>query len=231
MKLFFRSLFSLVSIAALSVSVTALPASADVISAFVDSATTDGSGRASGGAQYDFASATMNLDPALTTWVCWADFWGPPTNPGPFTYAGGEFVGAHGYGTDDWIRLTIANPSGASATLDLDWNNSSGGSSGPQMIIFGDAADAPEVRRQSLPSSDFYYINEAGAFNSTGIFTGSGQYTFDFSFRNQYTSSAGHNEIHLLANVVPEPSPFVALLGVGLVGVLGRRRRCETRSR
>jgi len=205
----------------------AAPAKAIVISTFVDT-DISGPGFPSGGAQYDFASVMMNLDPAQTNWIAWADFWSEQTTPEPFLYSGGTFVGSHGFGTDDYIRLTITNPGGTSTWVDMDQNNSVGNSFGPQMIIFGAAADAPDVRRYNFSSGSYYYINEAGAFNASGIFTGSGQYTFDFSFRNVYGINAGHPYIYLLADVndvnpVPEPATML-LLGFGIIGLIGFSR-------
>ena len=190
-----------------------------------------------GGYQYDFATVQMTLDPTTTTWIAMQDYFQEPVTPGTYAYGSCPpvgCVGAHGFGTDDYIVLTITNPGGSTATVTMDQNDPFGNSFGPQMVIFGSAADAPDVRRYNFNTSTYYYINEAGAFNGTGIFSGAGVYTFDFSFRNQWSSSAGHNWMYLLADVAAIAEPESGLLfGLSLLGLfglrIGARRRRDAR--
>lgn len=192
------------------------------------------------GAQYDIASVTQYFDPSLTNWVAWGDafsagatFSGLATCSAFVGGAAGTCIGNHGFGTNDFIRMTLTNPLGVSATLDIDQNDAMGDSFGPQMVLFGTAANAPDVRRYNFPSGPYYAINEGGAFNS--LFTAAGNYTFQFSFRNMFGSGsgdAGHAYVYLLADVtpppaaapVPEPTSLV-MIASGLIGTVHHLRR------
>ncbi|MCC7485570.1 MAG: PEP-CTERM sorting domain-containing protein [Burkholderiales bacterium] len=171
------------------------------------------------GAQYDFASVTTYINPGLTSWIAWNN---APTlafaNPG---CTGGFCLGPGGFGTDDFIRITVTNPSSVSQTVDLDQNTAFGNSFGQQNVVFGAAATAPDAIRTSpsfgSPPSTTTIFNEAGAFN--GVFTTAGMYRFDFSFRNAFTNSGGHQNIYLLSDqngVYGTPGPSVPIGGAGL---------------
>ena len=174
-----------------------------------------------GGGQYEFNSVSMFIDPAATNWIAWSDSY-----TSPYSCSTGSCIGSHGFGTDDYIQLTVTNPLGSASILAIDNNDAFGNSFGPQMVLFGTAANAPDVRRYNFFTASYYLINEGGAFNAA--FTAAGNYRFDFSFRNTYSSSAGHYVIYLLADVnpIPEPETYAMLLaGLGLMGFVARRRK------
>lgn len=174
------------------------------------------------GAEYAFKSVSLYIDPATTNWIAWSDSFGtPPGTADPYLCATGSCIGRHGFGTDDFIRMTVSGPTGSS-TLDIDNNDGMGNYYGPQMILFGTAAGAPDVYRRGL-SGPGILINEGGAFNA--LFASAGTYTFDFSFRNMHSSSAGHTNIFLLVDVIPVPEPESWLLLLGGLGLLGLSRR------
>ena len=171
------------------------------------------------GAQYDFASVTTYIDPTLTSWIAWNN--APTLALANTGCTGGFCLGPGGFGTDDFIRLTITNPSSASLTVDLDQNTALGNSFGQQNVIFGAAATAPDAIRTSppfgSPPSVTTIFNEAGAFNA--VFTTAGMYRFDFSFRNAFTNDGGHQNIYLLSDqngVYGTPGPSVPIGGAGL---------------
>lgn len=210
------------------------PAEATLETTFVDSAFVTSS--SSPGAQYDFASVSRFLDPALTSWVAWNNVATVAlSNAGCSAFAGGaagKCLGPGGFGTDDFIQLTVVNPLSVSLTVNLDQNTALGNSSGQQNVIFGTASAAPDAIRTSpffgSPPSVTTIFNEAGAFNS--IFTIAGTYIFNFSFRNSFTNSAGHQDIYLLAETaqpstsVPEPATLL-LLAIGLLALACWRSR------
>lgn len=153
---------------------------------------------------YQTASVTVPVDPSQTAWIAWND------TPSVV----GDYLGPGGFGTDDFISLTVTNPASTALTLNIDWNDASGNSSGPQNVIFGEADDAPDVNRSSTGP-----INEGGAFNS--VFTISGNYTFKFDFYNDHSYSYGHGNIYLLVEPIPEPSTL-CLAVFGLIGLASR---------
>ena len=161
------------------------------------------------GAEYDFASVSLFIDPAVTNWIAWNN--APEVVVSRASRPGEVFLGPGGFGTDDLISLTVVSPDGGSLTVDLDRNDATGRWSGPQNVIFGSAAAAPDVFRQypsfapvpgpgdtfAGPNTEFF-IDEAGSHNA--IFTTAGTYEFRFSFRNTATKSAGHPDIYLLVD-------------------------------
>jgi len=201
------------------------------LATFVDAAFGT-SGTSGGGVQYDFASVTVSIDPALTSWVAWNDT--PTVSRGDVNFPGQTFLwGGGGFGSDDFIRLTVTNPLGASLTVDMDKNNAFGAHvlTDPMNVIFGTAADAPDALRIDAFGSTAgqrKVFDEAGAFNS--IFTTAGNYQFGFSFRDSFCCGAGHSDVYLLveaAQAAPQiPLPAsLALMGTGLLGLLYRERR------
>lgn len=155
------------------------------------------------GQSYSSASITATIDPAKTRWVAWNNVSSlaltRPERPGA------ALLGPGGFGTDDYIDVTVTNPRGEKLTIALDKNDSVGRSSGPQNVIFGTAADAPDVYRQSpsfaSPPGEVSIFNEGGTHNA--IFTVAGEYRFDFSFINGFTATGGHQDVYLLVFASP----------------------------
>src|ERR1043166_630148 len=74
-----------------------------------------------GGAEFDSASVTVFIDPAATQWIAWNDTptvsRAHPSRPGEF------FLGPGGIGVDDYLRLSIVNPSSQPLAADIDQND------------------------------------------------------------------------------------------------------------
>ena len=155
------------------------------------------------GAVYDTATVRIQIDPAKTSWVAWNNTPGVsvqrPERPGAVLFGPG------GYGTDDHIELTVRAPGGATSTAILDRNDAFGRSSGPQNVIFGTAAAAPDVFRISppfaTPPSEVLIFDEGGTHNA--VFTSAGEYEFTFKFINAFTGDGGHAAIYLLVFGTP----------------------------
>jgi len=173
------------------------------------------------GALYNSASITIAVDPARTEWIAWNDT-DAVVIPDSLCQ-GGFCLNSHRFGTDDFIRLTVTNLSNNdTATFDIDQNNGSGTSFGIQNVIFGDAATAPDsLREVSITDSTKVLFDDPGSHNS--IFTTSADYRFDFEFRN-IGGPAGHPDIWLLVDVVPEPTTCTLALSA-LFLAMSRRRR------
>lgn len=215
----------IISITCLCVAALATPAHATLVSTFVDSAY--GTGSAPAG-QYDYASVTVFIDPAQTNWIAWNN--APDVIIVNAGCSGGHCLGPGGFGTDDYIQITVTAPGGGSSSVAYDQNNAYGNSTGQQNVIFGTAAAAPDAIRTSpsfgSPPNVTTIFDEAGAQNS--IFTTAGNYLFEFSWRNLYTGGAGHPDTYLLRDVVENngaPEPETALLvGLALLGLAMTRR-------
>ncbi len=152
-----------------------------------------------GGMEYDRASVSVFVDPMTTRWIVWNDT--PDVSRKDGALAGQFLWGGSGFGTDDFIRLMVTSPDGRTASVDMDKNNAYGAhrANDPMNVIFGFAADTPDALRIDAfgPTAGKRIVfNEGGALNQ--LFRIPGIYTFDFSFRNQFTRDAGHSDIYVL---------------------------------
>ena len=165
------------------------------------------------GGNFDNASVSVYIDPSITNWIAWHD----QTTPDVIGVQ--EFVGDWGnwLGIDDWMYLEVTTPGGSSYNRQMDYNSSYGTPSGHQAVIFGVAADAPNVERWNLGQVHTTFDMD-GLFND--VITVAGTYTFDFAFWDGYSGSYGHPDIYLLVEteVIPEPA-MLALLGLGLLAM------------
>lgn len=237
-----RNLTKLAAMAVITAaSFTAQPASATLVSYFVD--VTFPNNSALGTGQFDIASITVNINPSQTNWVAWNN--APTVAAGPVTaspvaFGSSPCSAGEAYADmclrgamDDYVRITVTNPLGASSSVNYDRNDGFNAPFGAQNVIFGTANAAPDAFRNSfVPGpSGFYYFDEAGAQNA--LFTTTGNYTFSFSFINEFTGGAFHPDIYLLVDSNPPPPPStdipepmtLSLLGAGLFGLGWARRR------
>ena len=120
---------------------------------------------------------------------------------------------------DDWLFLNVTTPGGSSYDRRMDYNSSYGTPSGHQAVIFGAAADAPNVERWNFGQVHTTFDMD-GLFND--MMTTAGTYTFDFAFYDGYSGSYGHPDIYLLVDVIPEPASFSLLL-LGAIPLLRKR--------
>lgn len=214
----------------LSFLLLAAPAWAGLTATLVD---TPFSTSSAGIGQYDLASVTVFIDPSVTNWIAWNDT--PTVSRTDASFPGQFFLwGGGGFGTDDFIVLTVTNPGGTSLAVNMDLNDAFGAHlvpSNKMNVIFGTAAAAPNALRIDAFGSTAgtrRVFNEAGGHNS--VFTTAGNYTFQFSFRNQFGSAAGHSNVYLLVDSNPNdesgvPEPATWLGGLAGVSLVWARRR------
>ncbi|MBI9019007.1 MAG: PEP-CTERM sorting domain-containing protein [Phycisphaerae bacterium] len=169
-------------------------------------------------------SISVNIDPANTNWIAWHNLTFPTNR------AGVDYVGSYSWiAVDDYFDLKITNPLGTSQTVRMDYNDAWGLSTGPQAVIFGTAADTPNVARWGASwsptsagtSSNPKIFDEAGAFNS--LFTTAGDYTFTFLSGNTGSTVVGYPNMYLLVDVVPEPTTIGLLVLGGVIFVSKRQ--------
>jgi hypothetical protein len=206
-----------ISITAISVSST----QADISSTLIHNNYWFGSGY---GGNYLNTSISVYIDPSITNWIAWHD------HVAPDFIGTREYVGDHDnwLGTDDYFYLTISKSGGAtSSRLRMDYNSGMGTASGTQAVIYGSAADAPDVHRSNLYGQHLY-LDEAGLFTSFFDAQGAGMYNFNFQFYDGYSGSYGIPDMYLLVDEVAVPLPGAVLLGalgLGVTGLRLRRRR------
>jgi hypothetical protein len=171
-------------------------------------------------------SVSTYIDPSITNWVAWHD------QTSPTVVGGNSYVGSYTWiGVDDYFTLTITNPSGTSLTKLMDYNDGMGVSSGPQAVIFGTAAVAPDVKRWSPYVGYSGTFDEAGVFDS--IFTTAGTYTFSFYGGNTGSTVIGYPDMYLLVDeisYVPVPSAVLLCgIGMGIAGLRLRKRQTSSK--
>ncbi|MCK9993219.1 MAG: hypothetical protein Dbin4_01739 [Alphaproteobacteria bacterium] len=197
---------------ALAAAISPQPAKATLVAHFVDGPLTLGAGSPPALlGNYDSASVSVNINPLLTNWIAYNNTPTVSVANGSCsvgeTYAGFCLGGA----TDDFFRLTITNPSGATSAFNYDRNNISNSPVGPfssgfphlqQNVIFGTSNSAPDVLRVNFSGATFI-DEEEGAQNA--IFTTVGNYTFTFDFFDEHVGGASHGNVYLLVDSAPPP--------------------------
>ena len=116
----------------------------------------------------------------------------------------------------------------------MDQNGAFNERVGVQSVIFGSHPSVWAVTSivfSSPPITNSATFAETGALTSFFNANGAGNYLFSLSYRNQFSSAAGHNNVFLLMDVnapsavpLPAAAPLFAT-GLGLIGLLGWRRR------
>ncbi len=156
-----------------------------------------------GAVEFNSATVAVYVDPSRTRWIAWNDT--PTVSRTQGGQPGRTFLwGGGGFGIDDFLRLTVTNPQGASMTVDMDLNDANGAHrlTDPMNVIFGSAAAAPDSLRIDAfgqSAGTVRIFDEAGAFNA--IFTTAGDYTFRFGFRN-LGGAAAHADVFLLVDTI-----------------------------
>lgn len=134
------------------------------------------------------ASVTVVLDPAQVRWVAWNDV---PGLDRRFPELTDELVfGPGSFGVNDTMRVTLTTPSGETVTAEVDFNGADSRSSGPQNLLFGDPADAPDTVRQPIGLAP-RLIDDVPAFEMD-LLGEPGAYTFRFEFIALYGGAGFH---------------------------------------
>jgi hypothetical protein len=149
---------------------------------------------ARGGGSDPYLTATVRacVEPERVSWIVWDN------SPGAGSL---ERSGPLKGGVDDFIELTVVDPSGTSSTVNMDQNDAMGAPFGPQQVIFGSPSESPDVYRK-VPfgprAGEQLTLDEGGAFNP--VMTGPGTYVFTFRFRDNTRGGGphGHAKVFLL---------------------------------
>jgi hypothetical protein len=148
---------------------------------------------------YQTLTVRAHIEPEWISWIAWNDR--RDVSLVVASRPNQKLLGPGGFGTDDYIDLTVTDPLGRSMTVKMDQNDKYGASYGPQNLILGSRANAPAAYRK-IPfgptAGQELFFDQDGAFNS--LFTKAGQYTFTFAFRDNEggRTGYGHTSIFLI---------------------------------
>ncbi len=142
--------------------------------------------------KYDTQQITLNIDPTTIDWLAWNRF--PDLRAMELSRGEELLLGTHEIEVDDSFVLTVRNPLGQFLAVELDQNGVMGAPLGPQAVIYGSAAQTPDVLRGDN-FQDPNLFNEAGTHNS--LFTVAGDYEFTFEF-SSIGSLASYPNVWLL---------------------------------